>query len=165
MAADADEVAAPAKRILNPLLQRLPHLLVQNDESATPSESRVSKRPSEQNGALSVVGVGLDSNQITPASRAPPRTPLTSDQTRRVRRALAAWQVVEEVLALVAAMERDLKHNAHLLDEERERIENMNGRLEQLAEMRLNELPEAVQRGVHLFSSSKNCCHSERMSR
>lgn len=155
-----DEAAAAAKRPLNRLLQRLPHLLVQSDESATTSESRASQRPPDQNGsgALSVIGVGVGPDNAnaelsTPASKEAPHSPLTPAQTRRMRHALAAWQVVEEVLALVAAMERDLKLNAHLLDEERERIELMNGRLEQLAEMRLNELPEAVQRGATANSS------------
>ena len=122
MAADGDDEASPANRMLNPLLQRLPHLLVQSDESATPSESRDSKRPSQQNGTISVVGAGLESNQITPhrkCRRERFKHPLKNAAYERSGRLAGGGGG-----AGGGGRDRsELKHNAHMSEVRREQID------------------------------------------
>ncbi len=84
---------------------------------------------------------------VSGASR---KSSLSVERVETVKRAVAAWEVIEESLSLVAHLENDLQTTSSQITTEQGRIELMNQRLDELAEMRLLELPDAVQKGILL---------------
>lgn len=61
---------------------------------------------------------------------------------------LGAEEVVDEVMTLLARLENDRRQTRKNLKREQDRISMLQGRIDQMAQRRLEEFSEAVQNGM-----------------
>ena len=61
------------------------------------------------------------------------------------------FDVVEEVMRLMARMEDDRLSTQQMLINERQRVNHLRSQIDQLAFKRLMDLPAAVQKGMYIY--------------
>ena len=66
---------------------------------------------------------------------------------------LPGHDITDEVLTLLGRLETDRVNTEQMLKNERERVKQLGNSIDQLACRRMQELPNAVQRGIKLLLS------------
>ena len=62
---------------------------------------------------------------------------------------LGAEEVIDEVITLIAKLEKDRRETKDLLKSEKDRVARLGNQIDKVAQQRMEELPQCVQKGKH----------------